>query len=126
MVAAVESDPVEVALGHVAEDRVVHLVVVMHRARGWLDARGRVVAVERHEDKVALVLIEGRLQVGDPGGDGRDPARAGEAAVVASEAAGSKLSQTGADGGGTVVKSAPADGGVWAGYLLLVYDNIYR
>ena len=33
------------------------------------------------------MLNEGRLQVGEPGGDGRDPARAGEAAVVASEAA---------------------------------------
>ena len=36
---------------------------------------------------LGLVLNEGRLQVGEPGGDGRDPARAGEAAVVASEAA---------------------------------------
>ena len=34
-----------------------------------------------------LVLNEGRLQVGDPGGDGSDTARSGEAAVVASEAA---------------------------------------
>ena len=74
-----------------------NLVVVVHGARGWLDARGRVVAVERHEDEVALVLIEGRLQVGDPGGDGRDTARAGEAAVVASEAAAAR------DRGGGVV-----------------------
>ena len=36
---------------------------------------------------LGFVLNEGRLQVGEPGGDGRDPARAGEAAVVASEAA---------------------------------------
>ena len=36
---------------------------------------------------LGLVLNEGRLQVGDPGGDGSDTARSGEAAVVASEAA---------------------------------------